>query len=135
MDIITKSIDLSNILLLNLDTQNEKINNIENETDEIETNISLSEYISKRLNNFFFRVTNTLGYTKYSDKDNKEDNLSNQMNLTSNFNHSNNPLEILKKNNILISSIIDNQNEKLEIIKNKNKSNNLKLNKVLSTFS
>ena len=133
MEILKQSLDLSSLILLNLTQQDKIIDNINDDTNYIEKNISFSEHLLFRIKNFFYRITNKKEEHLNEDKYLTQDNINLHTDVNSDVNKES--INVLKTNNILIGKLLDNQNEKLNSVKDKNINNSQNLKNILRTLS
>ena len=131
MELLEKSKYLSNEILKHIIDQNRTINNIYSNSIIIDDKLSYSEKLTYRIKNFFYRISHSNFYNS-----DLTETINDEINtLSIDKNKEDNPFNLLKKNNILIGQILDNQNEKLNDIQQKNSNNNSKIKDLLSTLS
>lgn len=124
MDILKQTLEVSNNTIKLLLYQQEQIDNIEQNNKIIKEKINQSTELLKKVTNFFYRLT----YYKNISKDQEEHIQENDKVINIFEEKEMNDINVLKKNNMIIENILDNQNEKLKKIKNYTDKNTLNLN-------
>ena len=124
MDILKQTLEVSNNTIKLLLYQQEQIDNIEQNNKIIKEKINQSTELLKKVTNFFYRLT----YYKNISKEQEEHIQENDKVINIFEEKEMNDINVLKKNNMIIENILDNQNEKLKKIKNYTDKNTLNLN-------
>lgn len=123
MDILKQTLEVSNNTIKVLLQQQEQIDNIEKNNKIIKEKINQSTELLKKITNFFYRLTYYKNISKI-----EEDSIQENSELLKVLEEKEmNDINVLKKNNLIIENILDNQNEKLKKIKNYTEKNNLNL--------
>ena len=128
-----------------LSEQRDKLNKINNETDEINNNISYSQYILNKMSSIFFNIKSKIYSEKLDIQENPEKKEYDKINccikkdnLLNNDNKLSIQLKSLKNINILIGHEIDNQQgiiQKINLKVDKSSGEIYNINKQIKSFT